>query len=359
LIDTDASKSLTTAANAVTARISVDAMGGDLGPAEVVRGVVEAARHSKAQFFLVGQASVLEAELLLARPRPQNIEIVPASEIIEMTDQPTVAFKSKPDASVVVATRMVREKRADAVVTIGNTGAAMAVALLTLGRIKGIDRPAIATPMPSTPGRTVVLLDAGATVDCDLNNLYEFALMGSVYSEHVVGVRRPRVGLLSNGEEPSKGSSLVKRTHALFQHLTAEDLPFDFIGNVEGRDIFRGNADVVVCDGFTGNVVLKTGEGVAEMILGMLQEELSRYAWMKPFIAPLRPALRRVRQRIDYSERGGAPLLGVNGICIIGHGRSNAHAITNACRVTERAIEHSIVEIIRQRICALPTPPPI
>lgn len=341
--------------------IAVDAMGGDQGPGEVVRGVADAARASTMRFVLVGEQAILEKELARLSARPKNIDIVVATQVIEMTDQPTVAFRKKPDASIVVAARLVKEKKADAVVSIGNTGAAMAVSLLTLGRIKGIDRPAIATPLPSgSKYGTTVLLDAGATVDCDPNNLYEFALMGAVYAQAVLGIPDPTVGLLSNGEEDSKGNELVKRTHALFQQAKQSGkTPFRFYGNVEGRDVFRGTTDVVVCDGFVGNVFLKASEGVAEMILGLLKTELSAGAWKLPLVVPLRPSLQRVRGRIDYSERGGAPLLGINGICIIGHGRSNAYAITNACRAAERAIQHNIIDSIRQRVCDMPSPPPV
>jgi glycerol-3-phosphate acyltransferase PlsX len=336
-------------------RIAIDAMGGDRGPHEVVRGVLEAAHNSRTHFYLVGAREHLE---LKGKPLPHNVEIIHASEVIEMTDQPTTAIKKKPDASIIVATKMVKEGKADAVVSIGNTGAAMAVSFLTLGRIKGVDRPAIATPLPSLTG-TVVMLDAGATVDCDPNNLYEFALMGCVYAEKVVGIRTPRVGLLSNGEEDSKGNDLVKRANTLFKEAFAGNTAMRFVGNVEGRDIYRGNVDVVVCDGFVGNVVLKTSEGVAEMITKVLRDELTRQAWMKPFLLPIRPALTHLRKRIDYAERGGAPLLGINGICIIGHGRSNAYAVQNACRAAERAIEQQIVETIRERVVKLPAPPPI
>ena len=341
--------------------IAVDAMGGDAGPGEVVRGVVDAARASSMRFSLVGEPAMLEKELARLAGRPKNIDIVAATQVIEMSDQPTVAFRKKPDASIVVATRLVKEKKADAVVSIGNTGAAMAVSLLTLGRIKGIDRPAIATPLPSSSRHgTTVLLDAGATVDCDPNNLYEFALMGAVYAQAVLGIPAPTVGLLANGEEDSKGNELVKRTHALFQHAKhTGKTPFEFYGNVEGRDVFRGTTDVVVCDGFVGNVFLKASEGVAEMILGLLKTELSTGAWKLPLVVPLRPSLQRVRGRIDYSERGGAPLLGINGICIIGHGRSNAYAVTNACRAAERSIQYNIIDSIRQRVCDMPSPPPV
>ena len=336
-------------------RIAVDAMGGDRGPQEVAQGVTDAARHSPSHFLLVGEPSLLAP--LVARSGLRNIEIVPASEVIEMTDQPTVAYKKKPNASVVVGARLVKEKKADALVTIGNTGAAMAVSLLTLGRIKGIDRPAIATPMPSLRG-VVVLVDGGATVDCNPNNLYEFAIMGSVYAEKVLGIRSPRVGLLSNGEEAGKGNDVVKRAHALFHEMQQTGKAFDFFGNVEGNDIFRGTADVIVCDGFVGNIALKSGEGVAELMLELIRTEFGA-AWMKPFVAALRPALRRVRSRIDYAEFGGAPLLGINGITIIGHGRSDARAVTNACRAAERAVQHNIIEVIRQRVCDTPPPPPV
>ena len=340
-------------------RIAIDAMGGDKGPQEVTRGVIDAARNSNSLFLIVGDPDVIRPELQRSSPVPSNIEIIPASQIIEMCDEPVAAFKKKPDASVVVGARLVKERKADALVTIGNTGAAMAVSLLTWGRIKGIDRPAIATPLPSLQG-TVILLDAGATPDCDPNNLYEFALMGSVYAECLLGKSNPKVGIISNGEEESKGNQLVKRTHALLKNAVANlnPSPFQFTGNIEGKDVFRGTADVIVCDGFVGNVVLKTGEGVAEMIMTLLKEELTKQAWMKPFLIPLRPALRKLRSRIDYAECGGAPLLGVNGICIIGHGRSNAYAVTNACKAAENAAKQRIVETIRQRICDMPTPPP-
>lgn len=343
--------------------VAVDAMGGDNGPGEVVRGVVEAARTSKMQYALVGDPKILETELARIPSLPANISLISATQVIEMTDQPTVAYKKKPDASIVVAARLVKQKKADALVSIGNTGAAMAVSLLTLGRIKGIDRPAIATNLPCASRHgTVVLLDAGATVDCDPNNLYEFALMGAVYAEAVLGIPNPTVGLLSNGEEDSKGNELVKRTRALFNQAAQAESgqrPFNFYGNVEGRDVFRGTTDVVVCDGFVGNVFLKASEGVAEMIMGLLKQELSGSWWTKSFALPLKPSLRRVRGRIDYSERGGAPLLGINGICIIGHGRSNAYAVTNACRAAERAIQHNIIDAIRQRVCDMPSPPPV
>lgn len=333
-------------------------MGGDKGPQEVVRGVALAARECDAVFLIVGEPSLLEPELSKIQPSLPNVQIVPAKDTIQMCEEPVSALKKKPEASVVVCARMVKEKRADAMVTIGNTGAAMAVSLLTWGRIKGIDRPAIATPLPSLKG-TVILLDGGATPDCDPNNLYEFAIMGSAFAECVGGVKRPTVALVSNGEEESKGNQLVKRTHQLLKSTITPAFPFDFTGNIEGKDIFRGGTDVVVCDGFVGNVVLKTGEGVAEMVMGLIKEELSKRSWIKFLALPLVPALRKLKRRIDYAERGGAPLLGVNGICIIGHGRSDAYAISNACKAALRAVESDVIEIIRKRICEMPSPPPL
>jgi glycerol-3-phosphate acyltransferase PlsX len=339
-------------------RVAVDAMGGDRGPAEVVRGVIEVAQRESFQLILVGKPDAIEPELQKAGAAGKRIEFVAASEVVEMDDQPTVAIKRKRDASVNVGARLVRDGRADALVTIGNTGAAMAVALLTMGRIKGIDRPAIAAPLPTMGGGVVLLLDAGATVDCDPNNLYEFAVMGSAYAENALGIAKPRVALLSNGEETSKGNDLVKRTHHLFGQALADNPPFHFVGNVEGRDVFRDTVDVVVCDGFIGNVFLKTSEGVAEMILRLIRNELNGAAWTRALALPLRPRLRGLAKRIDYSERGGAPMLGINGLCIIGHGRSDANAVANACRVAAHAANQNVIEIIRQRICASPSPPP-
>src|SRR5262249_39021610 len=246
-------------------------------------------------------------------------------------------YRKKPDASVVVAARLVKDGEADAFISIGNTGAAMAAAVFLLRPLPGIDRPAIATPLPSLRD-TVVLLDAGANVDCSPRQLLDFALMGQVYSRHVLGKATPKVALLSNGAEESKGNELTKDAHKLLRsHVTP------FYGNIEGMDIFRGKADVIVCDGFSGNIVLKVGEGVAEMVLSMVRQELTRHKWMKLFLFPLRKGVRDLRNRIDYREFGGAPLLGVNGICIIGHGRSDARAIVNAIKVAEIALKNHLV----------------
>jgi len=326
--------------------VAIDAMGGDLGAGEVVRGVLQAARTNPglSHLILVGDEAVLRGELSRHPSVPSAIEVHHASQTIGMEDKPREVYRRKPDASVVVAARLVKEGRADAFVSIGNTGAAMAAALFLLRPIGGIDRPAIACAIPSTAGQ-VVLLDAGANVDCAPHQLFQFAVMGEAYARHVLGKDSPSVGLLANGEEPTKGDELTRQAHQLLR----ERLP-SFVGNVEGRDVFRGKADVVVCDGFAGNILLKTGEGVAEMVYSIIRDELTRYRWMMLFLLPLRRRIRALRHRIDYREFGGAPLLGVNGVCVVGHGRSDAVAIANAIRVAATSVEHSLVHHIEQAI---------
>jgi phosphate acyltransferase len=322
--------------------IAVDAMGGDLGPAEVVRGVAEASASGgdSTVYILVGDEQTIQSELSRSNPGP-GICVRHASQTITMEDKPREVYRRKPDASVVVAARLVKEGEADAFISIGNTGAAMAASIFLLRPLPGVDRPAIATPLPSHSGRTVVLVDAGANVDCSPPQLLEFALMGQCYARQVLGVSHPTVGLLSNGEEESKGNELTREAHKLLKAGVS-----GFAGNVEGRGVFEGIVDVVVCDGFDGNIVLKTGEGVAEMVMNLLKEELTRHRWMKLFLLPLRPGIRNMRDRIDYREFGGAPLLGVNGVCIIGHGRSDSRAIANALRVAEKSVRNNLVSEI-------------
>lgn len=330
-------------------RIAIDTMGGDLGPQEIVRGAVQAAqiRGDSTAFLLVGDENVIQSELARHKPLPAGICVRHASQTIEMTDKPREVYRKKPDASVVVAARLVKEGEADAFISIGHTGAAMAAAVFLLRPIPGVDRPAIATPLPSLRD-TIVLLDAGANVDCVPNQLLEFAIMGQAYARHVLGKANPTVALLSNGEEESKGNELTRAAYKLLK----ERLP-EFRGNIEGMNVFRGEVDVIVCDGFAGNIVLKVGEGVAEMVMSMVREELTRYQWMKLFLWPLRRGVRDLRNRIDYREFGGAPLLGVNGVCIVGHGRSDARAIVNAVRVAETAVQNRLVEEIERAIRAL------
>jgi glycerol-3-phosphate acyltransferase PlsX len=322
-------------------------MGGDHAPLEIVRGALLAAEDPKLQVLLVGRRDAVVAALASARRRSGQcgtVETVDASEVIEMHEPPAQAVRRKKDASMVVCGELVRSGRADAMVSAGNTGAAMAVALTKWGRICGIDRPAIATSLPTMTGR-IVLLDAGANVDCSPQNLLQFGLMGSVYAEKVLGVARPRVGLLSNGEEAGKGNEQIRAAYALLSESSLH-----FVGNVEGRESFHGGVDVVVCDGFVGNVVLKVGEGVVELLRSLVKQELQTQPWLKIPAALLAPAVRQIRRRTDYSETGGAPLLGVDGICIISHGRSSARAIANAIRAAGEAVRHGIVEQIGRQL---------
>lgn len=319
-------------------KIAVDAMGGDYAPAEIVKGSVEAAREYGIPIILVGDQDRIQTELAaLSATSEPNIEVQHASEVVEMNEHPAHAIRRKTDSSIVVAGKLVKSGEAQATVSAGNTGAAMAVATLKVGRIPGIDRPAIASFLPTIKGKCI-MLDAGANVDCTVDNLIQFAVMGSRYAERVLKVDNPRVGLLSIGEEPSKGDELTKATNV---RLAESDL--NFIGNVEGKDIFRGAADVVVCDGFAGNIVLKVAEGVGELIAKLLVQELGRLS----LIESAAPALQCLKSKMDYAEYGGAPLLGVNGVCIIGHGRSDAKAIRNAIRAAADAVENDVVGCIR------------
>ncbi len=314
-------------------------MGGDEGPAEVVRGTVNAARalEGRVSLILVGETGQLEQCLALVGPAPPSVRIQHASQTVTMHDRPSEAIRGKPDASVSVAACLVKEGEADGFISIGNTGAAMAAALFHLRPIAGISRPAIAAVLP-TMDKPVVMLDMGATVDGAPQQLVEFAVMGLVYCRRVLHRSDPRVALLSNGEEPSKGNDLTKRAHALLKRHVPE-----FAGNIEAGDAFRGKADVVVCDGFDGNVLLKGAEGVVEMVMTLLREELTRHPWMRLALLPLRPAMSRLRSRLDYREFGGAPLLGVNGVCIVGHGKSDWVAVSNAVRVAAESIGRNLV----------------
>jgi glycerol-3-phosphate acyltransferase PlsX len=314
-------------------------MGGDQAPDVVVDGAVLAARELGVSILLVGP----EPEL---RTRLGNdainlgIEIVNATQVVEMDEHPANAVRQKPDSSMVVGVRLVREGRAQAFVSAGNTGAVMAAGLFELRRIKGVDRPALAGVFPTRKGGTLVI-DIGANADSRPEYLAQFALMGSAYMAGAFGIQRPRVGLLSNGEEETKGSTLVQTAHPLLRAL-----PINFVGNVEGKEIPSGDVDVVVCDGFVGNVVLKLAEGLAGAITGMIREEINASLVSKLFAAGVLPAFRRVRRRLDYAEYGGAPLLGLNGVCIVAHGRSNALAIKNAIRVATQAVQSDVVGTI-------------
>jgi glycerol-3-phosphate acyltransferase PlsX len=328
-------------------RIAVDAMGGDHAPGEIVAGAVAAAQRLGVEVLLVGPDDRVREALRHHRIPDHRVRVVHASQTVEMDESPTAALRRKPDNSIAKATELVRAGQADAFFSAGNTGAAMAAALLTLGRVEGVDRPAIAAVLPTLRGRLVVV-DVGANVDCKPRHLLQFALMGSVYAERVLGIPSPRVGLLSNGEEAGKGNELVQRTAEL---LRATDL--NFVGNVEGRAVFFGACDVLVCDGFVGNVLLKLGEGMAQGLFHIIREEVRRSTRAKVAVWLLRPRLRALRRRIDYTEYGGAPLLGVRGVCVIGHGSSNAHAVYNAIRVAQEEVRQRLPEVIQQEMARL------
>src|ERR1700691_4015293 len=308
--------------------IALDAMGSDKAPKPEIEGALQAARHHGVRVLLVGPEDRLKTELACypgARRLP--IDVVHAGEVITMDDK-VDAIRGKRDSSIRVGLRLVREGRAAGFVTAGNTGAAMATAKVVLGALPGVDRPALATPMPSSTGNPCVLLDVGANVDCKPHNLAQFAVMGEIYARSVLKIREPRVGLLSIGEEETKGNDLTREAFPLLKAL-----PIRFIGNVEGRDIFSGLADVIVCDGFVGNVALKTSEGVGRFVRDVLRESLTRTVTAKVGALLSRQAFNEFRRRLDYREYGGAPLLGVRGVCIIGHGSSNDRAIFNGNRV--------------------------
>jgi glycerol-3-phosphate acyltransferase PlsX len=309
--------------------IALDALGGDHAPKPEVEGAMRAVKTLGVKVLLVGQGDLVKAELekhLDYREYP--IEIVHASERITMEDSPAKVARSKKDSSMHVGSRLVADGMAHGFVTAGNTGACMAIAKMVQGKIKGVDRPAIAGVLPTRTGKPVVVVDVGANVDCDASMLAQFAVMGEIYSRIVLRIERPRVGLLSIGEEEHKGNELTKAAMPLLKSL-----PINFIGNVEGCDLFTGSVDVIVCDGFVGNVALKVSEGVADMITGMLRESLAATITRKIGYVLSRAAYSDFRKRVDYSEYGGAALLGVQGVCIVCHGRSNANAIKNAIRV--------------------------
>ena len=329
-------------------KIAVDAMGGDHGPAVVVEGAVAAARELGVSVVLVGDKAAIERELTRLGAS-SGLEIRHASQVVGMGESPSQALRRKRDSSLRIAAELVRDGEASAFVSAGNTGAAMAVAMFVVGVLRGVDRPAIAAVLPNLKGHSV-LLDVGANVDPKPWHLFQFAVMGNVYARDILGIERPRVGLLSVGEEEGKGNELTKETFRVMK-----ETGLNFIGNAEGRDVFNGNADVVVCDGFIGNVVLKAGESLGEMISKMLRAEFTRTPTRKIGALMLKGAMDDFKKRIDYSEYGGAPLLGVNGGCIVCHGRSNAKAIKNAIRVARDFATNRVDAKIREKISDLHT----
>ncbi len=323
-------------------KIAVDAMGSDHAPAVEVEGAVQAASQYQIPIVLVGQEDRVR-EFLHKHEDAANlpIEVVHASEVITMDDSAATAARRKKDSSVHVAARLMRDGSVSGVVSAGNTGATMATVKMVIGTLPVVDRPALSTVLPTQKGKPAILLDVGANVDCKPHHLEQFAIMGDIYSRAIFGIRRPRIGLLSIGEEDSKGNELTKE---VFKHL--KRAPITFIGNVEGRDIFKGDVDVIVCDGFTGNVALKLSEGLIETFTSMLGQELQKTLAAKVGYIFAQKAFHQFRRRLDYSEYGGAPLLGIKGITIVCHGRSNANAIKNAIRVANEFCKHKVNQAI-------------
>jgi len=314
-------------------KIAVDAMGGDYAPAVVVEGALRAAGELNIPIILVGDKARIEAELAKHKAPNQNISIVHASEVVGMDESPTQAIRRKKDSSLKVCFDLVKSGAAEAVVSAGNSGAAMAAGIFLLKKIKGVDRPAIAVSVP-TMKEQAVILDVGGNVDCKPAHLFQFAIMGEVYAKYVLKKERPRVGLLSNGEEEGKGNELTRETHALLKESS-----MNYVGYVEGRDIYQGEIDVVVTDGFVGNVVLKLSEGLVEAVTTMLKNEIMASVPAKIGYMLSKGAFRNLKKKIDYAEYGGAPLLGVKGIAIMCHGSSSGNAIKNAIRVAVQAVQ--------------------
>jgi glycerol-3-phosphate acyltransferase PlsX len=330
--------------------IALDAVGTDKAPEAEIRGAILACKALPVRVHLVGPEAELR-DLLDEALGNDDLPIVihNATERIGMEEKAAHAVRTKKDSSIRVGLKLVREGKAAGFVTAGNTGAAMATAKMVLGALPGVDRPALATPMPSSKGNPCVLLDVGANVDCKANNLAQFAVMGEIYARAVLKIESPRVGLLNVGEEETKGNDL---THEAFPLLKA--LPIRFVGNVEGRDIFSGLADVIVCDGFVGNVALKTSEGVGRFVRDVLRESLTRTVTAKVGALLSRQAFNEFRNRLDYREYGGAHLLGVRGVCIIGHGSSNDRAIYNGIRVAYESAKGGVIQSIEAEFASRP-----
>ncbi len=325
-------------------RIALDSMGGDKAPAVNVEGAILAAREMDLELVLVGDETAIRKELARHEIGELKISLKEASQVVGMDESPIFAMRRKKDSSIVRAVELLREGKVEALVSAGNTGATVAAAKIYLDTIPGVDRAAIATLMP-TPDGSSVLLDAGANVDSRPRNLYQFAVMGSIYAECILGKARPRVGLLSIGHEESKGNELTKEAHRLLK-----DSSLNFAGNVEGRDVFNGRVEVVVCDGFIGNVVLKTCEGMAETLEGSLRQELKRGLRARLGAFLNQRAYRNFQKQGDYAERGGAPLLGIEGVCVVSHGGSSPKAIKNALKIAAEFVKCKVNERIRKAL---------
>ena len=320
----------------MTLRIALDAMGGELGPEEMVAGAIQAVKESDLDVILFGDENILNRVLPKQTVAPSRLHIVHASQTVSMDESPFEAIRKKKDSSIGRAFDYVKNGEADAVVSAGNSGATMASAIRSLGRLENISRPGIASIFP-TLKKPLVMMDVGANVDCRPQHLFQFGVMGSAFSDNLFQIKSPSIGLLSIGEEGGKGNVLVKSAHELFRKSS-----LNFIGNVEGRDIFQGDVDVIVCDGFVGNVCLKVSEGLAEAIISMLRTEMSKSFMAKMGYLLAKNAFLKFGKRVDYAEYGGAPLLGINGTGIVCHGRSNAKAIKNAILVAAEMIRSKV-----------------
>jgi phosphate acyltransferase len=332
--------------------IAVDAMGGDLAPRAEVEGAILAAREYGVRILLVGVEATVRQELAKHEWQGLPIEVVNAKEVVSMTDSPSHAFRRKKGSSLHVAAQLVRDGKAEGLVTAGNTGAAMTIARFVIGTLPSVDRPALAAAFPNMKDKVSIVLDVGANVDSKPEQLEQFAIMGEIYYRAIWGTKRPRVALLSIGEEEMKGNELTREAANRLKQTS-----LNFIGNVEGRDVFRGNVDVIVCDGFIGNIALKLSEGVVEQIGTMLKKAIKSSLASQVGYALSKRAFDSLRKSTDYSEYGGAPLLGVRGITIIGHGRSNANAIKNAIRVAAELCRSHVNEKIEQELSAAATVP--
>ena len=318
------------------ARIAVDGMGGDRAPGVVVDGAVQAARSMDVKVILVGQKDRLDQELQRHSPLPPNLEVQHASEVIKMSESPATSVRRKPDSSICRIVELAKEGKADAVVSAGNTGAMVCAASLGLGLLQGIERPGIAIVIPSLKG-PVVVIDVGANIDPKPIHLLQYGVMGATYVRHVIGEPNPKVGLLNVGEEESKGTDFLKQAFKLL-----DESSLNFIGNVEGRDIYTGKCSVIVSGGFVGNVALKVSEGMAFALAELLKRELKRTLWNRMGAALLLPAFARLKKQMDYAQYGGAPLLGINGACLISHGSSTSKAIRNAIAAAAKFVTHEV-----------------
>jgi phosphate acyltransferase len=325
-------------------RIAVDAMGGDLAPAQTVLGAAEAARIPGVEIVMVGLPDRVQR---LLDPHP-GLRFVPASQVIGMDEHPAQAVRAKTDSSLSVCARLCKQGQADAWVSAGNSGAIMAAALFIQGRVRGVDRPALGTIVPSA-GEPAYFLDVGANVGSRPEFLVQFARMGAVYAERILGRASPRVGLLSNGEEEGKGDDLVRETYGRLKRTPANS-HFRFVGNLEPKDVLAGKADVVVADGFVGNIAIKMAEATADLIFKAMRQEIPRGIRGKLGGLLIRPGVGRIRHRLDWREFGGAPLLGIDGVAVVAHGRSDARAIRNAVRVAKEAVDANLVGKIREAV---------